>query len=53
MYVYLKNLTATQQVGVMFVILFGLLLLASLALFVLSLREPGDAHDAADRKSVV
>ena len=29
MYFYLKNLTATQQIGALFLIVFGLLLLAS------------------------
>ena len=42
---YLKSLTATQQIGAMFVIVFGCLLLASVAAFLLSLRERGD--DAA------
>ncbi len=49
MYLYLKNLTSTQQVGAMFVILFGLLLLASITSFVVSLREHGD-DAAADAK---
>lgn len=51
MYVFLKNLTPTQQVGAMFVIVFGLLLLASVVTFALSLREhaegePGDLRRA-------
>ena len=45
MYFYLKNLTATQQIGALFIIVFGLLLLSSIVAFVLSLREYGD--DAA------
>ena len=45
MYPYLKSLTASQQVGIMFVILFGLLLLATVVNFVLSLKE--HAQDAA------
>ncbi len=45
MYFYLKNLTATQQIGALFIIVFGLLLLSSIVAFVLSLREHGD--DAA------
>ena len=49
MYLYLKNLTSTQQVGAMFVILFGLLLLASVVHFVFTLREHGDG-DAADAR---
>ena len=50
MYPYLKSLTASQQVGVMFVILFGLLLLATVVNFVLSLKEHApDAAGAARR----
>lgn len=33
MYQALKNLSATQQIGVMFIIVFGLLIVASLGLF--------------------
>ena len=44
MYQTLKNLSAIQQVGVMFTIVFGLLLLASLSLFLLSMREHEDAQ---------
>jgi phosphatidate cytidylyltransferase len=36
---FLRSLTATQQVGLLFVILFGLLALCSLVVFVLSFRE--------------
>ena len=46
MYGYLKNLTSTQQVGAMFVIVFGLLLLATAINFVMALRA--DAHDGVD-----
>lgn len=42
MYFYLKNLTPGQQVGALFVIVFGLLLLASVMAFLVSLREHGD-----------
>jgi phosphatidate cytidylyltransferase len=42
MYHYLKNLTPTQQVGALFVIVFGLLLLASATTFLLSVKEYGD-----------
>ncbi len=45
MYFYLKNLTPTQQIGALFVIVFGLLLIASIAAFVMSLRELD--HDEA------
>lgn len=44
MYQTLKNLSTIQQVGVMFTIVFGLLLLASLSLFLLSMREHEDAQ---------
>jgi phosphatidate cytidylyltransferase len=36
---FLRNLTASQQVGLLFVILFGLLALCSLVVFALSFRE--------------
>ena len=42
---FLIKLTATQQIGAMFVLVFGALVLASVAAFLLSLRERGD--DAA------
>jgi phosphatidate cytidylyltransferase len=49
MYQFLKNLTASQQVGALFLILFGLLLLASVTAVVLSLRE-GDDSTASDQR---
>ena len=42
MYFFLKNLTATQQIGALFIIVFGLLLLASITTFLLSIREFSD-----------
>jgi phosphatidate cytidylyltransferase len=39
---YLKSLTATQQIGALFVIVFGCLLLASIVVFLLSIRDRGD-----------
>jgi phosphatidate cytidylyltransferase len=51
MYQYLKSLSATQQVGAMFVTVFGILLVGSITAFVLSLREHGD-DAAADAKRV-
>ncbi|PJB44101.1 MAG: phosphatidate cytidylyltransferase [Comamonadaceae bacterium CG_4_9_14_3_um_filter_60_33] len=42
MYQTLKNLSPSQQIGAMFVLVFGLLLLASLTLFLLSMREHDD-----------
>ena len=50
MYQYLKNLTATQQVGAMFLTVFGLLLLGSITAVVLSLREHGDDAAADARR---
>ncbi len=50
MYQALKNLTATQQVGALFVTVFGLLLLAVLAVFLHSMREFDDAQ-ASQRHS--
>ena len=44
MYDTLKNLSPAQQVGAMFVLVFGLLLLASLSLFLLSMREHEDGQ---------
>jgi phosphatidate cytidylyltransferase len=42
MYFALKNLTPQQQIGALFVIVFGFLLLASVSAFMLSLREYDD-----------
>jgi phosphatidate cytidylyltransferase len=42
MYFFLKNLTPGQQIGALFLIVFGLLLLASVAAVILSLKEYGD-----------
>lgn len=44
MYQTLKNLTPSQQIGTLFVIVFGLLLAAGAALFVLSMRGIDDAQ---------
>jgi len=49
MYFYLKNLGPTQQVGALFIIVFGLLLLSSIVAFVMSLRDYGD-DEAGDRR---
>ena len=51
MYFYLKNLTPTQQIGTLFVIVFGLLLLASLTLFAFSIRDFADAAQAERRRA--
>jgi phosphatidate cytidylyltransferase len=50
MYQTLKNLSATQQVGALFVLVFGLLLMASVVLFMLSMREPDDAQAAQSHR---
>ena len=39
---FLARLSATQQVGALFVLVFGLLLIASIVLFMLSIREHDD-----------
>jgi phosphatidate cytidylyltransferase len=51
MYQFLKNLNATQQVGALFTLVFGLLLLASVAAVLLSLREFGDTRRAEQQRS--
>lgn len=48
MYQYLKNLTATQQIGALFIIVFGILLVISATVFMLSLKEHAD-EDVADK----
>ncbi len=50
MYYTLKNLSPTQQVGALFVIVFGLLLLASVVSMVLSLREHADDARSEQRR---
>jgi len=47
MYQALKNLSASQQVGALFVIVFGLLAMAGVVVFLLSMREPEDDQAAA------
>ncbi len=42
---FLRSLTPSQQVGALFVAVFGVLVLTSLAVFVLTLRERRTAHD--------
>lgn len=51
MYQLLKNLSATQQVGALFVIVFGILLLASVFAVLLSVREFGDGEQAEHQRS--
>lgn len=50
MYFYLKDLTPTQQIGALFVLVFGLLLCASITSFALSIREFTDEAKAEQRK---
>ena len=50
MYYYLKNLSPTQQIGALFVIVFGLLLVASVTAFLLSVREYDDEVVAERRR---
>src|ERR1035437_400617 len=47
MYQTLKHLTPTQQIGALFLIIFGLLSLAGLAIFLSSMREYDDSQQAA------
>ncbi|WP_114970095.1 phosphatidate cytidylyltransferase [Rhodoferax ferrireducens] len=51
MYYYLKNLNATEQVGALFIIVFGILMLASIVAVLLSLREFGDDANAVQRRN--
>jgi phosphatidate cytidylyltransferase len=51
---YLRSLTATEQVGAMFLFVFGCLFVASVVQLILSLREQGhDAEGDARRQSLV
>jgi phosphatidate cytidylyltransferase len=47
MYEFLRNLTPTQQVGALFLIVFGVLVLVSMAAFLMTFRTQGRARDAA------
>jgi phosphatidate cytidylyltransferase len=51
MYQTLKNLTATEQVGALFIIVFGLLMAAGVVVFLLSMRESEDGLVAHRRRS--
>ena len=46
MYFYLRSLTPTQQIGALFVIVFGILLLGSVVTFLLSVRDHSDSPRA-------
>jgi phosphatidate cytidylyltransferase len=51
MYFYLKNLPPTQQIGALFVLVFGLLMAASITAFTFSLREFSDEAQAECRRA--
>jgi phosphatidate cytidylyltransferase len=51
MYQLLKQLTVNQQVGALFTLVFGLLLLASVVAVFLSMREFGDSHRAEQQRN--
>ena len=51
MYQFLKNLSPTQQVGAMFVLVFGLLLLANIVTFLISMRESDDSPAGLRRQA--
>jgi len=44
---FLRNLTTTQQVGALFLFVFGILVITSVTAFLLTFRESRDAHDEA------
>ena len=50
MYFYLKNMSPQEQIGALFIIVFGLLLLASVVAFLFSVREHGDGPEADGRR---
>ena len=47
---YLRSLSATEQVGAMFLFIFGCLFIASVALLILSLREQNDDAAGEERR---
>ena len=51
MYQLLKQLNVNQQVGALFTLVFGLLLLASVIAVLLSMREFGDSHRAEQQRN--
>jgi len=44
---FLRGLSPTQQVGALFIIVFGILVVVSVTAFLLTFREQADAHDEA------
>jgi len=53
MYFYLKNLTPGQQIGALFIIVFGILFAASLTLFAFSIKEFEDEALAEQRRAAL
>ena len=53
MYQALKNLTASQQIGALFVLVFGLLMLAGVSVFMHSMREFEDSQVAQQHRDDV
>jgi phosphatidate cytidylyltransferase len=53
MYHYLKSLSHTQQIGAMFILVFGVLLVAQLLTFILSIREHADTARATARSQAI
>jgi len=51
MYFYLKNLPASSQVGALFILVFGLLLIASVTSFAFSIKEFSDEERAEQRRN--
>jgi phosphatidate cytidylyltransferase len=51
MYFYLKNLPPTQQIGALFVLVFGLLLLGSVTAFAFSIKEFANEAEAERRRA--
>ncbi len=44
---FLRDLTSTQQVAALFIIVFGILIIVSITAFLFTFRERSDAHDEA------
>jgi len=53
MYQSLKNLSASQQIGALFILVFGLLLIAGLLIFLRSMREFDDPQQAQSRRDEI
>src|SRR4051812_5884564 len=44
---YLRSLSSSEQVAALFIVVFGLLVIASVTAFLFSFRRSNDSHDAA------